>query len=88
MTPLSILIGARLTAYEIVSDNLPGTLVTDSMASALMAVKGVDVVIVGADRVTANGDTANKIGMVLIRGFCVCVCMCMVYDMVCDTCCE
>lgn len=54
--------GARLTAFEIVHDGMPGTLIGDSMASALMAVKGVDVVIVGADRVTANGDTANKIG--------------------------
>jgi methylthioribose-1-phosphate isomerase len=54
--------GARLTAYEIVQDGLPGTLICDNMASALMAVKGVDVVITGADRVVANGDTANKIG--------------------------
>lgn len=54
--------GARLTAFEIVNDSLPGTLITDSMASYLMAVKGVDVVVVGADRVAANGDTANKIG--------------------------
>ena len=54
--------GARLTAFEIVQDKLPGTLITDSMASALMALKGVDCVIVGADRVAANGDTANKIG--------------------------
>lgn len=54
--------GARLTAFEIVSDQLPGTLITDSMASYLMATKGVDVVFVGADRVAANGDTANKIG--------------------------
>jgi methylthioribose-1-phosphate isomerase len=54
--------GARLTAYEIVQDNLPGTLITDSMASTLMSVKGVDCVIVGADRVAANGDTANKVG--------------------------
>jgi len=54
--------GARLTSYEIVEDKLPGTLITDSMASALMAVKGVDVVVVGADRVAGNGDTANKIG--------------------------
>jgi len=54
--------GARLTAFEIVEDGLPGTLVCDSMASALMAVKGVDCVVVGADRVAANGDTANKIG--------------------------
>lgn len=54
--------GARLTAFEIVQDNLPGTLIADSMASALMAVKGVDCVVVGADRIAANGDTANKIG--------------------------
>jgi len=54
--------GARLTAFEIVHEGMPGTLIGDSMASALMAVKGVDVVVVGADRVTANGDTANKIG--------------------------
>jgi len=54
--------GARLTAFEIVEEGLDGTLITDSMASALMAVKGVDCVVVGADRVTANGDTANKIG--------------------------
>jgi len=54
--------GARLTAFEIVSDQLPGTLITDSMASYLMATKGIDVVVVGADRVAANGDTANKIG--------------------------
>ncbi|CAE7402318.1 Mri1, partial [Symbiodinium microadriaticum] len=54
--------GARLTAFEIVQDQLPGTLIADSMASYLMAVKGVDCVVVGADRVAANGDTANKIG--------------------------
>ena len=47
--------GARLTAFEIVQDGLPGTLIADSMASALMAVKGVDCVVVGADRVAANG---------------------------------
>ena len=54
--------GARLTAFEIVQDGLPGTLIGDSMASYLMATKGVDCVVVGADRITANGDTANKIG--------------------------
>lgn len=54
--------GARLTAFEIVQDKLPGTLITDSMAAALMATKGIDCVVVGADRVAANGDTANKIG--------------------------
>jgi 5-methylthioribose kinase len=54
--------GARLTAFEIVQDKLPGTLITDSMASALIATKGVDCIVVGADRVAGNGDTANKIG--------------------------
>ena len=54
--------GARLTAFEIVQDKLPGTLITDSMASALIATKGVDCVVVGADRIAGNGDTANKIG--------------------------
>jgi S-methyl-5-thioribose-1-phosphate isomerase len=47
--------GARLTAFEITHDKLPGTLIPDSSASALMAVKGIDVVIVGGDRVAANG---------------------------------
>ena len=54
--------GARLTAFEIVSDRLPGTLIGDSMASYLMATRGIDCVVVGADRCAANGDTANKIG--------------------------
>ncbi len=55
--------GARLTAYELVTDNLrPATLICDSAAAALMASGGVDAVVVGADRVAANGDTANKIG--------------------------
>lgn len=47
--------GARLTAFEIVQDELPGTLIPDSAASALMLVKGVDCVVVGADRVVSNG---------------------------------
>ncbi|CAM9656515.1 unnamed protein product [Ectocarpus fasciculatus] len=54
--------GARLTAYEFVADGLPGTLIPDSAASFLMAQGKVDAVAVGADRVAANGDTANKIG--------------------------
>lgn len=56
--------GSRLTAFELVHDNLPATLITDSMAAALFASvdPGVNAVIVGADRVAANGDTANKIG--------------------------
>ncbi|KAG0726339.1 Methylthioribose-1-phosphate isomerase [Chionoecetes opilio] len=54
--------GARLTAYELVCEGLPGTLICDSAAAALMREKGVDAVLVGADRVAANWDTANKIG--------------------------
>lgn len=51
-----------MTAYELVYEKIPATLITDSMASALMRLNGVNAVIVGADRVAANGDTANKIG--------------------------
>ncbi|MFC4768980.1 S-methyl-5-thioribose-1-phosphate isomerase [Effusibacillus consociatus] len=54
--------GARLTAFELHQDNIPVTVITDSMAGHLMKEKQVDLVIVGADRITANGDTANKIG--------------------------
>ncbi|KAL8136485.1 hypothetical protein V2J09_002486 [Rumex salicifolius] len=54
--------GSRLTAYELVHDNIPATLIADSAAAALMKDKCVNAVIVGADRVAANGDTANKIG--------------------------
>lgn len=54
--------GARLTAYEIVHDKMPGTLICDSMAAMLMKKNQISAVIVGADRVVANGDTANKIG--------------------------
>jgi methylthioribose-1-phosphate isomerase len=54
--------GARLTTYEILEEQLPGTLICDSMVAALMRDKAVDAVIVGADRVVSNGDTANKIG--------------------------
>ena len=54
--------GARLTAFELVYEKIPSTLITDSMASYLMKLGRVDAVVVGADRVTRNGDTANKIG--------------------------
>lgn len=54
--------GARLTAFELHRDNIPVTVVTDSMAGYLMQQKMVDLVIVGADRIAANGDAANKIG--------------------------
>ena len=58
--------GSRLTGYELIHDGIPATLVTDSMAAALFRLKGqsenIAAVVVGADRVAANGDTANKIG--------------------------
>jgi methylthioribose-1-phosphate isomerase len=54
--------GARLTAWELVQDNIPVTLLADGAAAALMSKGKVSWVIVGADRIAANGDTANKIG--------------------------
>ena len=54
--------GARLTAWELVQEGIPCTLITDNMAGHLMSRGEVDVVVVGADRIAANGDTANKIG--------------------------
>jgi len=54
--------GARLTAWEMVQEKIPCTLITDNMAGHLMSRGEVDVVIVGADRIAANGDVANKIG--------------------------
>ena len=54
--------GARLTAYEMVHDKIPATLICDSMAALLMKEKIIDAVIVGADRIVSNGDVANKIG--------------------------
>ena len=54
--------GARLTAWELVRDGIPTTVITDNMAGALMRQGRVNFVVVGADRIAANGDTANKIG--------------------------
>ncbi len=54
--------GARLTAWELMQDKIPVTLLPDSAAATLMRQKKVQWVIVGADRITANGDVANKIG--------------------------
>jgi methylthioribose-1-phosphate isomerase len=54
--------GARLTAWELARDGIPTTLITDNMAGALMARGEIQVVVVGADRIAQNGDTANKIG--------------------------
>jgi methylthioribose-1-phosphate isomerase len=58
--------GARLTAWECVQEGIPCTLITDNMAGHLMSKGEVDVVIVGADRIAANGDAANKIGTYML----------------------
>lgn len=57
-----VLQGARLTVWELMQDNIPVTLITDNMAGYAMSLGMVDAVVVGADRIAANGDTANKIG--------------------------
>lgn len=58
--------GARLTAWECMQEGIPCTLITDNMAGHLMSKGEVDVVIVGADRIAANGDAANKIGTYMV----------------------
>ena len=58
--------GARLTAWEMVQENIPVTLITDNMAGYMMAQGEVDAVVVGTDRVAANGDVANKIGTYMV----------------------
>ena len=57
-----LLQGSRLTAWELLEDNIPVTTITDNMAAWSMKTKGINIVITGADRIAANGDTANKIG--------------------------
>ncbi|MBN2284708.1 MAG: S-methyl-5-thioribose-1-phosphate isomerase [Deltaproteobacteria bacterium] len=57
-----VLQGARLTAWEMMREKIPATLITDNMAGWAMKQGKVNMVIVGADRIAANGDTANKIG--------------------------
>jgi len=58
--------GLRLTAWELAKDNIPVTVITDNMAGHVMKEKKVDVVVVGADRIAANGDAANKIGTYMV----------------------
>ena len=57
-----LLQGARLTAWELMRDGIPATLITDSMAASLMAQGKIDIVFLGCDRMARNGDFANKIG--------------------------
>jgi methylthioribose-1-phosphate isomerase len=54
--------GSRLTAFELSHDQIPYSVISDNMAAYLMQLKKVDMVVVGADRIASNGDTANKIG--------------------------
>jgi methylthioribose-1-phosphate isomerase len=54
--------GARLTAWELSRDGIPVELITDGMGGHFLSRGGIDAVVVGADRIAANGDTANKIG--------------------------
>ncbi len=58
--------GARLTAWEMVQENIPITLITDNMAGHFMSLGEIDAVIVGTDRVAGNGDVANKIGTYMV----------------------
>ena len=58
--------GARLTTWECMQEGIPCTLIADNMAGHLMSRKEIDLVIVGADRIAANGDTANKIGTYML----------------------
>jgi len=57
-----LLQGARLTAWELIQEKIPCTVITDNMAGSLMEKKEITLVVVGADRIARNGDTANKIG--------------------------
>ncbi len=58
--------GARLTAWEMVQENIPVTLISDNMSGYLMSNGEIDVVVVGTDRVAGNGDVANKIGTYMV----------------------
>jgi methylthioribose-1-phosphate isomerase len=58
--------GLRLTAWELAKDDIPVTVITDSMAGHVMKSGKIDAVVVGADRIAANGDTANKIGTYMV----------------------
>jgi len=62
--------GARLTTWELIKEKIPCTLITDNMAGVLMAQGKIDLAIVGADRIAANGDVANKIGTYSVALLC------------------
>jgi methylthioribose-1-phosphate isomerase len=58
--------GSRLTAWELMKDGIPTTLISDNMAGSMMQQHKIDAVVVGADRIAANGDVANKIGTYMV----------------------
>jgi methylthioribose-1-phosphate isomerase len=58
--------GARLTSWELIQDNIPVTLITDNMSGYLMSKGEINAIVVGTDRVAANGDVANKIGTYMV----------------------
>jgi len=58
--------GANLTAFELVEEGIPATLIVDSAAATLIRDRKIDLILVGADRIAANGDTANKIGTYML----------------------
>src|SRR5207247_5322304 len=58
--------GLRLSGWELAKDDIPVTVITDNMAGHVMKSGKVDAVVVGADRIAANGDTANKIGTYMV----------------------
>src|SRR5207245_6152623 len=62
--------GARLTAWELQQARIPQTLITDAMAGHFLSRGEVDLVVVGADRIAANGDVANKIGTYSLAVLC------------------
>ncbi|MFC1643996.1 S-methyl-5-thioribose-1-phosphate isomerase [Candidatus Omnitrophota bacterium] len=57
-----VLQGARLTVWELLAEGVPATLICDNMAASIMAKGEIDAIVVGADRIASNGDTANKVG--------------------------
>ncbi len=62
MTGAAFLQGSRLTAWELMKDGIPTTVISDNMAGAMMRQGKIGAIVVGADRIAANGDVANKIG--------------------------
>jgi methylthioribose-1-phosphate isomerase len=65
-----LLQGARLTAWELTNSGVPITLLPDGAAASLLKQEGIDLAIIGADRIAANGDTANKIGSLALAICC------------------